>query len=81
MDIAPLREHTLLLRGKIYQVQVKLAEEFYRIKKVEAILQEISVISTEFKMNSQEIAETIQGQLTWLETNKELPENAPMKSP
>ena len=32
MDIAPLREHTLLLRGKIYQVQVKLAEEVYKIK-------------------------------------------------
>ena len=25
MDIEPLREHALLLRGKIYQVQVKLA--------------------------------------------------------
>ena len=26
IDIAPLREHALLLRRKIYQVQVKLAE-------------------------------------------------------
>ena len=39
------------------------------------------MISVEFKTKTQEIAETIQGQLTWLETNKELPENAPRKSP
>ena len=49
MDIAPLREHTLLLRGKLYQVQVKLVEEVYGIKKVESRLLEILVISTEFK--------------------------------
>ena len=81
MDITHLREHALLLRNKIYQVQVKLTEEVYGIKKVEARLQDISVISTEFKTRTQKIAETIQGQLTWLETNKELPENAPMKNP
>ena len=39
------------------------------------------MISTEFKARTQEIAETIQGQLTRLETNKELSENTPMKSP
>ena len=56
--------HALLLRNKIYHVQVKLTEEVYKIKQVEAILQEISVISTEFEMRTQEIAETIQDQLT-----------------
>ena len=64
MDIATLREHTLFLRGKIYQVQVKLVEEVHRIKKVEARLQEMSVISTEFKTRTQEIAKIIQSQLT-----------------
>ena len=81
MDITPLREHALSLRNKIYQVQVKIVGDDYRIKKVEARLQEISVISTEFKARTHEILETIQGQLTWLETNKEFPENAHMKSP
>ena len=56
MDIEPLREHALFLRGKIYQVQVKLEEEVYRIKQVESRLQEISVISIEFKTKIQEIA-------------------------
>ena len=44
MDITPLQEHALLLRRKIYQVQLKLTEEVYKIKKFETILQEISVI-------------------------------------
>ena len=73
IDIATLRDHVLLLRRKIYQVQVKLAEEVFKIKQVEALLQEISVVATEFKAKTQDIVETIQGQLTWLETNKEPP--------
>ena len=35
MDITPLREHALSLKNKIYQVQVKLVEEVYKIKQVE----------------------------------------------
>ena len=65
-----MREHAFLLRGKIYQVQVKLAEEVFKIKQVEDRLQEISVVATEFKAKTQDIAETIQSQLNWLETNK-----------
>ena len=38
-------------------------------------------MATKFKEKTQEIAETLQGQLTWLETNKEHPENAPVKIP
>ena len=70
-----------MLRGKIHQVQIKLAEEVFKVKQVESQLQEISVVATEFKEKTQEIAETLQGQLTWLETNIEHPENAPVKSP
>ena len=56
MDITPLKEHALSLKNKIYQVQVKLVEEVYRIKQVESPLQEILVTSTEFKTRIQEIA-------------------------
>ena len=59
MDITPLREHTLLLKIKVYQVQVKLADEVYKIKQVESILQEISVIMTDLKKRAQEIAEVV----------------------
>ena len=81
MDIMPLREHALLLRCKIFQVQVKLREEVFKIKQVEARLQEILVVATEFKSKTQDIAETIKGQVTWLETNKEALENTRVKNP
>ena len=71
MDIKPLREHALLLRGKIYKVHVKLTKEVFKIKQVEAILEVISIIATEFKHKTHDIAETIQGQMIWLEANKE----------
>ena len=59
MDITPLQEHALLLKIKVYQVQVKLADEVYKIKQLESILQEISVIMTNFWKRAQEIAEVI----------------------
>ena len=81
IDIAPLREHSLLLRRKMYQVQVKLAEEFFWIKQAEDQLQDISAVASKFKDITQEIMETLQGHLTWLETNTEHPENTPVKIP
>ena len=59
MDITPLREHALLLKIKVYQVQVKLADEVYKIKQVESILQEISIRITNFRKRAQEIAEVV----------------------
>ena len=59
MDITPLQEHALLLKIKVYQVQVKLADEVYNIKQAESILQEISVIMTHLKKRDQEITEVI----------------------
>ena len=38
MDIMSLREHALLIRRKIYQVQLKLAKEVYQIKQAKIIL-------------------------------------------
>ena len=58
-----------------------MAEEVFRIKQVEDRLQEISIVDTKFKDRTQEIAKTLQGQLTWLETNTEHPKNTPVKSP
>ena len=62
MDIAPLREHALLLRGKIYQVHVKLAEEVFK----ESRGSTVGDLSNSYRTQGKdlEIAETIQGQLT-----------------
>ena len=79
--LEPLTKHALLLRGGIYQMQVQIAEEVFKVRQVEAWLQEISITATEFKDKTQEVVEVIQGLLTWLETTKELLENTPVKDP
>ena len=38
-------------------------------------------MATKFKDKTQEIAETLQGRMTWLETNTKHPENTAVKSP
>ena len=76
-----MREHALLIRGKIYQVQVKLVEEVSKIKQVEARLHEILVVYIKFKAKTLDIGKIIQGQLTWLETNQEPSENTHVKNP
>ena len=62
-------------------MQVQIAEEVFKVRQVEARLQEISITATEFKDKTQEVVEVIQGLLTWLETTKELLENTPVKDP
>ena len=52
---------------KIYQVQLKLAEE-------------VSTISTNFRTRTLEVVENIQGQLTWIETNAAFLEDFPQKT-
>ena len=69
------------LRSKIYQVQVQIAGEVFKVKQVEDRLQEISARATEFKDKTQDIVEFIQGRLTWLEMTKEPLEKTPVKTP
>ena len=78
-DITPLTTHALILGSKIYQMQVQIAEEVLKVRKIEARLEEISVIATQFKDKTQNVMEIIQGRSTWLETTKEPPTNTPVK--
>ena len=55
-NISPLQDYALLIMRKIYQVQLNLANEVYKIKQEETILQEISGISTDFRTRTLEIA-------------------------
>ena len=42
LDISPFRNQASLLQKEINHIQLKLAEEMYRIKHIEAILKEIA---------------------------------------
>ena len=68
-----------MLKRKIYQMQVQIAEEVLNVRKVEDRLEEISVIASQFKDKTQNVMEIIQGRLAWLETTKEPLTNAPVK--
>ena len=54
-NIAPLTKHALMLRSKIYQTQVQIAEEVWKVKQVEARLEEISVVASQFKDKTQNV--------------------------
>ena len=49
MDIEPLTKHALMLRNKIYQMQLQIAEEVLKVRQVEARLEEILGIASRFK--------------------------------
>ena len=59
LDITPFQEQEFLIWWKIYQVQLKLVEEVYKIKQVESRLQEISAISIDFRTKLLEVAEKV----------------------
>ena len=50
-----------------------------KVRKVEARLEEISFIASQFKDNTQNLLEIFYGILTWLETTKEPAANEPVK--
>ena len=78
-DIEPLKKHALMLKSKIYQMQLQIADEILKVQKVETRLEEIVSTTSYCLDRTQDILEIIQGRLTWLETTKEPPANAPIK--
>ena len=78
-DVAPSTKHALMLRNKIYKMHIQIVDEVLKVRQVEARLEEISGIASQFKYKTEEVMEILQGNLTWLETTKEPPANAPIK--
>ena len=58
-NITPLTNHALFLRNKIYQMQVQIVGEVFKVKQVEDHLQEISATATKFKDKTQYIVGVI----------------------
>ena len=48
MDIESLTKHALMLRNKIYQMQLQIADEMLKVRQVEARLEEILGIASYF---------------------------------
>ena len=60
-------------------MQLQIANEMLKVRQAEARLEEIVSTASHFIDKTQGILEILQGRLTWLETTKEPPANAPIK--
>ena len=49
-DIEPLKKHALILRNKIHQMQLQMAEELLKVQQVEIWLEEI-INTTLYSLN------------------------------
>ena len=78
VDIEPLKKHALMLQKKIHQMQLQMVEERFKVQQIDIRLEEI-VNTTYFLDRTQDILETLQGRMTWVETNKESPTDISVK--
>ena len=58
-DIEPLTKHALMLRNKIYQMQLQIVDEMLKGCQLEARLKEISGIASHFKDKTQDVLEIL----------------------
>ena len=70
-DIQPLKEHVLIERKKIHQLQICIEDERCKILQIDTRLEEILDTTSYFLDRSQDILEIQTGIMVWAETNKE----------
>ena len=72
-DIQPLKEHVLIQRKRIHQIQIHIEDERCKILQIDTRLEEIVDTTSYFLDRSQDILEILKGRMVWVETNKEYP--------
>ena len=70
-DIRPLKEHVLIQRKRIHQIQIRIEDERCKILQIDTRLEEIIDTTSYFLDRSQDILENLKGRMVWVETNKE----------
>ena len=63
-DIESFTKHSLMLRSKIYQMQLQIVDEMLKVWQVESRLEEIVSTTYYFLDMTQDILEILQGRLT-----------------
>ena len=79
VDIEPLKKHDLTLRKNIHQMQLQMMEKRFKVQQIDIRLEEIVNTTSYFLDRTQDILETLQGRMTWVETNKESPADTPIQ--
>ena len=54
-------------------MQLQMVEEIFKVQQIDIRLEEIVSTTSYFLDRTQDILETLQGRMTWVETNKESP--------
>ena len=72
-DIQPLKEHVLIQRKRIHQIQIRIEDERCKILQIDIRLEEIIDTTSYFLDRSQDILEILKGRMVWVKTNKESP--------
>ena len=80
-DVEPLKKHSLTLKNKIHQMQLQMVEDRFKVKQIEIRLEEIINTASYFLDRTQDILETLQGRMIWVETNKESPTDISVTDP
>ena len=68
-----------MIRNKIHQMQLQMVEEIFKVQQIDIRLEEIVSTASYFLDRMQDILETLQGRMTWVETNKESPTDISIK--
>ena len=78
-DIQPLKEHVLIQRKRIHQIQIRIEDERCKILQIDTRREEIVDTTSYFLDRSQDILEILKGRMVWVETNKEFPTELAVK--
>ena len=68
-----------MLQKKIHQMQLQMVEEIFKVQQIDIRLEEIVNTASYFLDRTQDILETLQGRMTWVEANKEFPADISVK--
>ena len=60
-------------------MRLQMVEERFKVQQIDIILEEIVNIASYFLDRTRDILETLQGRMTWIETNKESPADISVK--
>ena len=78
-DIRPLKEHVLILRKRIHQIQIQIEDEICKVLQIDTRLEEIVNTTSYFLDRTQDILEILKGRMVWVETTKESPTDLAIK--
>ena len=62
-DIQPLKEHVLIQRKRIHQIQIRIVDERCKILQIDTRLEEIIDTTSYFLDRSQDILEILKGRM------------------